>query len=134
MIDDITALGLQAELAHSSCHLNHGPRDLGPHAAVDYLVLPLGKQEAHGTISARSELVIPICKDCLEGLSDEAWTLLYCLDCNESQWVLRQLSRMRYRHNVLWLRGCPKCGGQFGGLSFSDPQPMAWDLLSRRVA
>lgn len=134
MIDEIDALGLQADLAHSHCQLNHGPRDLEPHAAVDYLVLPIGTKDSTGKISNQSELVIPICQDCLEGLRDEAWTLLYCLDCNESQWVLRELSRIRYRHNVLWLRGCPKCGGKFSGLYFSDPEPLPWDLLSRKVA
>lgn len=134
MIDEIDAIGLQSELAHSHCELNHGRRDTDPHPAVDYLVLPIGTKNSNGKISDQSDLVIPICQECLEGLSDEAWTLLYCLDCNESQWLLREMSKMKYRHNIIWLRGCPKCGGQFGGIYFSDPQSVSWDLLSRKVA
>ena len=134
MIDEIDALGLEADLAHSKCELNHGSRDKDTHPAVDYLVLPIGKQDAKGLVTDQSELVIPICQECLDGLTDEAWTLLYCLDCNESQWILRKLAKMKYRHNLIWLRGCPKCGAEFGGIYFNDPEPVAWDLLSRKVA
>lgn len=134
MIDDIDAIGLQADLTHSHCQLNHGARDPKPHPAVDYLVLPIGKIQKDGKSSNHSELVIPICQECLEALNDEAWTLLYCLDCNESQWILRELAKMKYRHNIIWLRGCPKCGGKFGGIYFNDPEPLAWELFSRKVA
>ncbi len=134
MIDEIDVLGLEADLAHSHCELNHGPRDTEPHRAVDYLVLPVGKKHANGTITDKGELVIPVCQECLEGLTDEAWTLLYCIDCNESQWVARQLSKMQYRHNLIWLRGCPRCSAEFGGIYFNDPESVAWDLASRKVA
>lgn len=134
MIDEIDAFGLQAELAHSHCELSHGTRDTSPHSAVDYLVLPIGTKDSNGIVSNQSDLIIPICQDCLDGLTDEAWTLLYCLDCNESQWILRDFSRLKYRHNLIWLRGCPKCSAEFGGIYFNDPEPLAWDILSRKVA
>lgn len=134
MIDEIDAIGLQADLAHSYCQLNHGPRDTVPHNAVDYLILPVGKQDSQGRVSEAADLVIPICSDCLTGLNDESWTLLYCLDCNQSQWILRELAKMDYRHHVIWLKGCPTCGRNFGGIYFNDSQPLSWERLSRRVA
>ncbi len=129
MIDDIDAVGLRMELEHSHCELSHGPHDVQQHKAVDYLVLPTGYKG-----KADSNLVIPICEECLEGIQNPAWTLLYCLECNESQWVLRELAKMQYRHDILWLVGCPTCGGKFGGLYFNDPEPAEWDLLLRNVA
>ncbi|PLX49600.1 MAG: hypothetical protein C0613_06825 [Desulfobulbaceae bacterium] len=134
MIDEIDAIGLQADLAHSHCQLNHGPRDTAPHRAVDYLILPVGRKDTEGRVSEAADLVIPICSACLAALNDEAWTLLYCLDCNQSQWILRELAKMDYRHHLIWLKGCPKCSTRFGGIFFSDPQPLCRELLSRRVA
>jgi len=131
MIDDIDAVGLRMELEHSHCELSHGPRDTQPHKAIDYLVMPTGYKG-----QADSNLVIPVCQDCLDGISDPAWTLVYCLECGESQWILREIAKMQYRHDILWLAGCPTCGGEFGGIWFNDPaiKVQEWDLLLRNVA
>jgi len=32
----------------------------------------------------------------------------------------RDLAKNRYRHHVLWLKGCPECSNEFGGLYFND--------------
>ncbi len=134
MIDDIDRVGLQAELSHATCELNHGPYDQQPHRAVDFLVVPVGEILGNDTAQNHAELVIPICADCAEALQGEEWTLLYCLDCNESQWVLRAVSRLNYRHHIVWIKGCPECGSEFRGIYFSDQDKIAWDLAIAKVA
>lgn len=119
-MDETDRLGLLAELTDESCQLNHGPgteNQIIP--ACNYVVLPVGLREKKNVEICDSEMVIPVCQECAEALVGDEWTLLYCIACNKSQWVCRQLSRMSYRHHILWLKGCPKCGG-FGGLYFND--------------
>lgn len=114
-------LHLLAELDSEHCHLNHGPGiDTSRIAATDYLVLPIGYRESADCDVAMREMVIPVCFDCVQALQGEEWTLLYCLECGDSRWVCRQLAKNRYRHHVLWLKGCPDCSGEFGGLYFND--------------
>ena len=114
-------LHLLAELDSEHCQLNHGPGvDTSRIAATDYLVLPIGYRESTDCDVAVRELVIPVCFDCVRSLQGEEWTLLYCLDCGESRWVCRQLAKNRYRHHALWLKGCPDCSNEFGGLYFND--------------
>jgi len=38
----------------------------------------------------------------------------------KSRWVLRKTAKNSFRHNILWLRGCPDCSNEFGGLYFND--------------
>jgi hypothetical protein len=68
------------------------------------------------------ELVVPVCFDCAQALLHDEWTLLYCFECSHSRWVYRPLARNNYRHHILWLRGCPDCSNEFGGLYFNDLQ------------
>lgn len=117
----IDKLALMADLVNEHCGLSHGPgarREDYP--ACDYLVIPFGSQREPDASEAGREMVIPVCHECADALSHDEWTLLYCFECNNSRWVCRELAKNRYRHNVLWLRGCPDCSNQFGGLYFSD--------------
>ena len=118
-------LRLLAELPNECCELNHGPdtrREVFP--AVDYLVMPFGYHETEVAEVSVREMVIPVCRECAAALSGEEWTLLYCFECCSCQWVARAFSKNRYRHHILWLRGCPHCTEQFGGLYFNDPMTM----------
>lgn len=126
-MDNITKTGLMAELLDEVCGLSHGPVTPKP-PAVDWMVLPLGQKETSIIANQTEELVIPLCAECAEELSklESKWVLLYCLDCNESQWVLRELSKLSWvnkvtmrLHKILWLRGCPKCTAKFGGVWFN---------------
>ena len=117
----IDRIQLLAELDHEFCELKHGPnthREDFP--ATDYLVLPVGYQEECDVEVVVRELVVPVCRDCVDALLGEEWTLLYCFECNSSQWIYRSLAKLNYRHHVLWLRGCPDCAEKFGGLYFND--------------
>ena len=134
MIDEIDLIALRAELGQATCELSHGPYDHEPHQAVDFLVIPVGKTNENGNKLENSELVIPVCQDCVEALTGDEWTLLYCLDCNESQWVLRAVSRLNYRHHIIWLKGCPHCGEELRGIYFSDEDEIGWDLAMDKVA
>ncbi len=120
-MDAIDKVTMMAELSHDHCSLNHGPGISNEHIpAADYIVMPMGYAEAAGKDIAVRELVIPVCFDCALALKGNEWTLLYCFECAESRWVYRKLAKNRYRHHILWLRGCPDCTNKFGGLYFTD--------------
>lgn len=120
-MDQCERLALLAELAESRCQLNHGPGTENEfYRAVNYIVMPMGYRENSIQEVTVRELVIPVCQECIDALLSEQWTLLYCFECCESQWVNRQIARNRYRHNILWLKGCPRCSKEFGGLYFND--------------
>ena len=109
-------LVLLAELEGEYCELHHKNK----HHAVDYIVQPFGYRESEVVEVEKYERVIPICKECQALMCNNDWTLLYCFSCGESRWIHRPTAKNKYRHNILWLRGCPECSGQFGGLYFSD--------------
>lgn len=114
-------LRLLAELTTECCELNHGPGTRrADFPASDYLVLPFGYHESETSEVAVREMVVPVCHECATALLGEEWTLLYCFECCSSQWIHRGLARNRYRHHILWLRGCPHCTNEFGGLYFND--------------
>lgn len=121
-MNTIDRVALLAELDGALCELNHKNDPSGVPRAIDFLVVPIGDSEG---VVVR-ELTIPICAACARTLADEAsdWTLLYCLDCCASQWIARSLARLDYVTNaglttrVLWLKGCPSCGGRLKGLWF----------------
>lgn len=117
----IDRVQLLAELEHDFCELNHGPATVREDfPAADYLVLPVGYQEDKDVEVVVRELVVPVCRVCIDALLGDEWTLLYCFECNSSQWICRELSKHNYRHHVLWLKGCPECAEKFGGLYFND--------------
>ena len=118
---------LASELAISSCELNHGPDMNEPIKATNMIILPFGKDKDN-IIEVKRKLVIPVCKECIAGLTSDEWTLLYCFDCSASQWIYRPKAKMKYRHNIIWLRGCPDCGGEFGGIYFNDADAMFGEI------
>jgi len=137
----IDKLHLLAELGESHCELNHGPdADNKAWPAVDYIVLPFGYHDTEVVEVSARELVIPICNECAQALMEEEWTLLYCFECNSSHWVHRRQAKNDYRHHLLWLRGCPDCTNEFGGLYFNDYKGIEADaeflnkIISRNAA
>ena len=120
-MDTIDKVRMMAELSHDHCSLNHGPGISNEDSvAADYIVIPFGYQEGAAKEIAVRELVIPVCRECVLALKGDVWTLLYCFECAESRWVCRGLAKNSYRHHILWLRGCPDCSNEFGGLYFTD--------------
>ena len=120
-MNEIDRLALLAELTNESCELNHGPDTKGLFfQATDYIVIPFGYQEDTTTDICTRELVVPVCYDCAQALLGSDWSLLYCFECNSSQWVYRKMAKNKYRHHILWLRGCPDCSYEFGGLYFNE--------------
>ena len=72
---------------------------------VDASDVPMFNKEK----SITDMLRIPVCEDCIRGLYDENEVLLYCIQCNHSQWVWKPTSKINYNTNVVWLDSCPKC-------------------------
>lgn len=136
-MNEIDRLQLFADLSHEHCELNHGPKtNSRDFPASDYIILPIGySEDAVQEVSAR-EMVVPVCYDCAQALLQNEWTLLYCFECCSSQWVHRGLAKNRYRHHILWLRGCPKCTYEFGGLYFNDLSAVTGqpDFLSQAIS
>jgi hypothetical protein len=120
-MDAIDKVRMMAELSKDHCELNHGPGISNRNIpAADYIVMPFGYKEAEDREVAVRELIIPVCHECVRALKGDDWTLLYCFECAESRWVYRKLAKNCYRHHILWLRGCPDCSYEFGGLYFTD--------------
>ena len=120
-MNEIDRVHLLAELVNERCELNHGPETENIHfPASDFLVLPMGYAEDSVQEVCVRELVVPVCFDCAQALCGDEWTLFFCIECCSSQWVYRKLAKNRYRHHILWLRGCPDCTYAFGGLYFND--------------
>ena len=120
-MNETDKLGLTASLYEEHCELNHGPKTghlIIP--AVDYIVQPFGYTINEVEEVSVRDMVIPVCAECASALHGDEWTLLYCFECNSSQWIARSKSKMKYCHHVLWLRGCRCCTKEFGGLYFSD--------------
>ncbi len=122
-MDGLDRIRLLAELEDDFCELNHGPyTKREDYQAANYLVVPVGYKKNKVEEVACRELVIPVCQDCFQSLLQDEWTLLFCLDCCVSRWICRAFSRNRYRHHILWLKGCPDCSNTFEGLYFTDQQ------------
>ena len=122
-MNETDQIRLLADLEDEHCELNHGPStNPEDNPATDYIILPIGYQEDSIKSVTVRELVVPVCFDCAQALLHDEWTLLYCFECSHSRWVYRPLARNNYRHHILWLRGCPDCSNEFGGLYFNDLQ------------
>jgi hypothetical protein len=114
-------LRLLAELDTDFCELNHGPDTSQENfPASDYIVTPFGYSENEIEEVAARELVVPVCHECTQALLGDEWTLLYCFECCSNQWIYRNFAQNKYRHHILWLKGCPHCAKEFGGLYFND--------------
>ncbi|GAG10533.1 unnamed protein product, partial [marine sediment metagenome] len=79
--------------------------------AADFLCHQVGFELKGGDYQADSELRIPICEECVQGLCSDKWILFYCIGCNESQWLKKDLAKMNYKEgtNIIALKKCPKC-------------------------
>lgn len=108
-MDELDKAGLIAELVNQQCSLQH--KDQGDHPAVEYIVCPMGMKQSDIVSEVQAYHTIPICKECAESLQNDEWVLIYCYKCNESQWVYKPLSRIRYKvdQHIIWIEGCPKC-------------------------
>ncbi len=135
-MDSIDRVQLLADLEETHCQLNHGPGTKPEDfPAIDYIVIPFGYTEGEVREVSVRDLVVPVCRECADALLQDEWTLLYCFECGESRWVFRKLAKNMYRHHILWLRGCPDCSNQFGGLYFNDaPETIkSVALLARNI-
>lgn len=74
--------------------------------AVDYVIQPVGKDN-----NVEIELVIPVCLGCSKYIGHYEWVLLYCVKCNESQWVYKPWAKLTYTESVVWMNECPRCHG-----------------------
>ncbi|HAP74172.1 TPA: hypothetical protein DCP88_02520 [Candidatus Campbellbacteria bacterium] len=121
VMNEIDKLALMASLSEEHCELNHGPETSHLFTpAIDYLIQPFGYTVSDVEEVSVRDMIVPICAECAKALQGNEWTLFYCFECNSSHWIYRKHARLRYRYNVLWLRGCPECTKEFGGLYFSD--------------
>lgn len=85
------------------CSLNHGDRELP--LAVDYITQGIGY-----TGKKVYEIVIPICKECVNHLTSPEHILLYCLKCNANIWLYKKLGRLDYYgKHVCWQSCCKDC-------------------------
>lgn len=92
-----------AKLEYETCKLKHTGE---PPKAADYLCQTI--TDYLGGYQVR----IPVCEECLIALYDPDWILCYCLYCNNSQWICRELSKKEYPADsmlVYWLTTCPHC-------------------------
>jgi len=110
MVDEqINNMMDRIELEGETCHLKHSKEDPSEnHPVIDYLCQNLGDQYSGESIH---QLRIPICKECLEALNDPLWILVYCTNCNNSQWIYRPYAKLNYPdgNGVYWLDVCPFC-------------------------
>ncbi len=96
------------ELMGQKCVLKHGPKNMNfeQPEAINYLSQYFGYNKDN---SVTELLRIPICEECIRGLYNRDWVLLYCIACNSSQWVFKPMSRLNYNTNVVWMDACPEC-------------------------
>ena len=74
------------------------------HPAVNFLC-----QTVEDVDGNQIELRIPICQECENALQGDDWVLMYCIDCNHSQWVCKRLAKHDYPEKVMWVTFCPYC-------------------------
>lgn len=96
------------DLEGQFCCLKHSPEaiELPAVPAIDYLCQNLGNNN-NGEVT--EQLRVPICEECLKGLYDTNWALLYCVSCHNSQWVYKPRSKHNFNTDVVWLNECPHC-------------------------
>lgn len=103
-MNEIDKLNMMIALSEETCALKHGPDDTEERPAVNYIIIPMGYDDIE-----KEKLVIPVCKECNDGLTDPDWVLHYCLSCHASQWTYKPLSRRVYDCSLILYAGCPKC-------------------------
>ena len=125
MIDVYDKTELMRDLSNgqAQCDLVHGKGYTKEDTvAVDYIVLPMGvvKDEA-----VTDNLVLSVCKYCVEAMYDQEWVLLVCKSCGDTRWVWRNYSKLDYRnketgqsYDIVIFEGCPTCTGAMEGIYF----------------
>ena len=116
MLSEIEKVVVIADLVDSFCELNHGPNTKSSDfPATNALVVPIGYRESTNIDVAKRNYTIPICNECALGLEGNEWVLLYCLECNKSQWIAREKAKNKYHpdDHIIWKIGCHNCGGMF---------------------
>jgi len=110
-MEETDRLHIMAELEGSNCDLEH--HDKIEHPAVDSIIVPMGFQESEGVYVQDSHFTIFVCEECMKSLCDpnDGWTLMYCLNCNNSQWIFVPYTTNpeKYTQKINWLKKCPKC-------------------------
>ena len=98
----------KTSLRIEKCGLKHAPKEynLPPVEAVAYLCQNLGYVK---TGKNTEQIRIPICQDCVNGLNDPDWALIYCVNCHSSQWIYKPKSSHVFHTDVVWLDVCPYC-------------------------
>lgn len=109
MKEELDAILMASTLPDTVCELNHGEKDPGPHPAVDYIKVPMGYKQEGGPDIHTNNLMIPVCADCRNALSDPTWALLYCYGCGSSTWVIRAIARRPHKQGLTLLGECPHC-------------------------
>jgi len=106
--DNLNEYLAKLDLLGEECHLKHAPEELAVEIpqAVDYLCQYFGFNKER---SITELFRIPICDECIKGLYDPNWALLYCVGCNSSQWIWKPDSPLDFHTDVVWLEGCPHC-------------------------
>ena len=90
-------------LQGQTCALKHSKKDPSEnHQAVNYLSQKMTNSDT---------IAIPICQECVEALHSNTWVLLYCVNCNQSQWVHKGYAKRHYKDNehVIFMTACPHC-------------------------
>ena len=72
--------------------------------ASDFIVQKIGYE--HDNV----ELIVPICKECIEYINDGDMCVLYCVKCHSSQWIYKPKSKLEYGDKtIIWMDRCPNC-------------------------
>lgn len=101
---ELEQAALYAELSQE--HIQCGT-DKCKEIAIDYIVQPIGMET-----TVFLDIIVPICGKCIEHLDSTEWVLLYCVQCNSSQWVYKKMAKLEYGDKtIVWMDGCPKCKG-----------------------
>jgi len=59
------------------------------------------------------DIIIPVCKECIDKLNNKEWVLWFCVECCRSKWI--HISESNHKHlyenenRVVWIVACPHC-------------------------
>lgn len=105
-IDEIKSLIVEIDLkTFPTCDLFHEPEFTEIQTAYA-ISIPFGHNGHYD-----SDMILALCERCFSRLQDNDWMLIYCYECNQSRWINKLLSKLRYREDtqIIWTRGCHEC-------------------------
>ena len=102
------AAQMELDLLEIKCGLNHGCNYEDNPFPIDYICQPIGNQKLN---IKEAVLRIPVCASCLASLYSEYQLLMYCVECNSSQWIFLPEAKYVYDKDkkIIFLTACPKC-------------------------